>query len=152
MDYTVYEDTPRSDIWMRLICFLPALILLAAAALVPAEEPWVPALLVLVAVTAGIFPFMLVPVRLSILNSAIRIGFRLPFSFRIPFSTVVTLRPSRWSTVGVNLPSNLSQRNAVEIVRKKRLAVAITPSDREAFLAGFDKAFNEWKTYEGRGQ
>ncbi|MFA5079374.1 MAG: hypothetical protein WC541_07815 [Dehalococcoidia bacterium] len=131
---------------------MPALILLVTAALVPADEPWVPALLVLVAITAGIIPFLLVPVRLSILNSAIRIGFRLPFSFRIPFSTIVTLRPPRWSTVGINLPSNLSQKNAVEIVRKKRLVVCITPSDREGFLAGFDRAFKEWKTYEGRGQ
>jgi hypothetical protein len=152
MDYTVYEDSPRIDIWMRLICFLPALILLAMAALVPAEEPWVPALLVLLAVTVGVFPILLVPVRLSILNSAVRIGFRLPFALLIPFSTVVALRPSRWSTVGINLPSNLSQKNAVEIVRRKRMSITITPSDKEAFLTGFDKAFKEWQTYEGRGQ
>jgi len=152
MDYTVYEDSPRSDIWMRIICFLPALILLVMAAVVPPEEPWVPAMLVLMAITIGSIPYLIIPVRLSILSSAILIGFRLPFSFRIPFSTVVTLRPSRWSTIGLNLPTNLSQKNAVEIVRRKRLSIAITPSDRETFLITFDRAFKEWQTHEGRSQ
>ncbi|MFA5399559.1 MAG: hypothetical protein WC169_10195 [Dehalococcoidia bacterium] len=152
MNFAVYEDSPRTDIWMRVIFFLPALIILATIVIMPDEEPWVPAMLIIVAVIAVGLPFLLLPTRLSILNSAIRIGFRLPFAFLIPFNTVTTLRPSRWSTVGINLPTNLSPKNAVEIVRKHRLSVTVTPSDREAFIAGFDKAFKEWKTYEGRGQ
>jgi hypothetical protein len=94
--------------------------------------------------------YLLIPSKLSVLDSAIRIGFRMPFAFLIPFNTVVTLRPARWSTIGVNLPSNMSQSNAIEIVRKNRLAVTITPSDKEAFLAVFDKAMKEWKTYPGK--
>ncbi|MFA5065591.1 MAG: hypothetical protein WC566_09000 [Dehalococcoidia bacterium] len=152
MDFAVYEDTPRTDIWIRAIFFLPALIILATIVIMPAEEPWVPVFLVLLALIVVGLPFLLIPTKLSILNSAIRIGFRLPFAFLIPFNTVTTLRPSRWSTVGINLPTNLSLKNAVEIVRKHRLSVTITPSDKEAFLAGFNKAFTEWRTYEVRGQ
>ena len=152
MDYPVYEDTPRADIWIRAVLFLPALIILIVMFLMPAEEPWIPAFLVFLALISSGLPFLIIPTRLSILNSAIRIGFRLPFPLLIPFSTVVTLRPSRWSTFGINLPTNLSQRNAVDIIRKNRLSVTVTPSDRQAFLANFDKAFKEWQTYEGRGQ
>lgn len=152
MDYPVYEDTPRTDIRIRAVLFLPALIILVAVFLMPAEEPWVPALLVLMAVIAAGLPFLLLPTRLSITNSAIRIGFRLPLVFLVPFNTVTSLRPSRWSTFGINLPTNLSQKNAVEIVRKHRLSVTVTPSDRQVFLANFDKAFKEWQTFEGRGQ
>jgi len=151
MDFAVYEDMPHTGVWMRVILFLPSLIILATAIIMPAEEPWVPALLVLTALAAGTLPFLLLPTKLSIMDSAIRIGFRMPFAFLIPFNTVVTLRPSRWSTIGMNLPSNMSQSNAVEIVRKNRLTVTVTPSDREAFIASFDKAIKEWKTYEGRG-
>jgi len=150
MDFAVYEDTPRTDVWMRAVIFLPSAIILATALIMPIEEEWVPVLLVLVALMAGTLLFLLIPSKLSILDSAIRIGFRLPLAFLIPFNTVVTLRPSRWSTIGMNLPSNMSQSNAVEIVRKHRLSVTITPSDRGAFLANFDMAFKKWKMYEGR--
>jgi len=151
MDYAVYEDTPHTDAWMRAILFTPSLIILTSAIIMPAEEPWLPALLIFMALAAGTLPFTLIPTKLSILSSAILIRFRLPYTFRIPFSTVVTLRPSRWSTIGINLPTNMSQSNAVEIVRKHRMSVTITPSDRQAFLANFEKAVQEWKTYEGRG-
>jgi hypothetical protein len=150
MDFAVYEDTPRTDVWMRAVIFLPSVIILTTAIIMPVEEPWVPALMVLIAVMAGTLLYLLIPSKLSVLDSSIRIGFRIPFAFTIPFNTVVTLQPSRWSTIGMNLPSNMSQSNAVEIVRKHRLSVTITPSDRGAFLANFDMAFKKWKMYEGR--
>jgi hypothetical protein len=150
MDFAVYEDTPRSDVWMRAVVFLPSVIILATTFIMPVDEPWVPALMVLIAAMSGAILYLLIPCKLSVLDSAIRIGFRMPFAFLIPFNTVVTLRPARWSTIGVNLPSNMSQSNAIEIVRKNRLAVTITPSDKEAFLAVFDKAMKEWKTYQGK--
>jgi len=128
------------------------MIFLATAVIMPVEEPWVPVLLITMALVMGILLYLIIPSKLIILDSAIRIGFRVPLAFLIPFSTVVTVRPSRRSTIGINLPSNMSQSKAVEIVRKSRLTVTITPLDKEAFLTNFDKAFKEWKMYEGRGQ
>jgi len=150
MDFIVYEDTPRTDVWMRAIIFLPSLIFLATAVIMPVEEPWVPVLMIIMALVIGALLYLLLPSRLSILDSAINIRFHLNLTFRIPFDTVVTLRPSRWSTVGINLPNNLSQSKAVEIVRRKRMTVTITPSDREAFIASFDKAIKAWKLSKER--
>jgi hypothetical protein len=151
MDIEVYEDTPRTDFWMRAVIFLPTAIILATTLVMPVEDPWVPAQMVLIALLTGTLLYLLIPSKLSVLDSSIRIGFRIPFAFLIPFNTVVTLRPSRWSTIGINLPSNMSQSNAVEIVRRNQLSVIITPSDKEAFLTNFDNAIKEWKMYQGRG-
>jgi hypothetical protein len=39
----------------------------------------------------------------------------------------------------------MSQSSALEIARKRRMPVNITPADRQAFVSNFDKAFNDWK-------
>jgi hypothetical protein len=150
MDSVIYEDSPRSDAWMRIIVFLPSSLLLIAALFIPAKDQPVATFMILFAIIVAAVTFCIIPVKYCILDSKIRIAFRGPAYFDIPFETVVTVRRSRWSTVGINLPANMSQANSVEIIRKHRLAVTITPTDQKVFIGSFEEAFNKWQKYRGQ--
>ena len=89
----------------------------------------------------------IIPKKYCVLEDKIKIIFRGPLEFNIPFSTIIIVRPTRWSTVGINLPTNLSVANALEIIRRKRMAVTITPVDKDKFIDNFEKAFHNWKAY-----
>lgn len=149
MDYVVYEDKPRTDIWLKLIFTLPSAILLISALIFSKTDPACALYFIYgaagTALLMGILYILILPTRYSILNNKIRIQFRGPLSFNIPFDTVAGVRDARWSTVGINLPTNMSQAAALEIARKGRMAVTITPSEKQAFIESFHKAFEDWK-------
>ncbi|MCX6005919.1 MAG: hypothetical protein NTZ34_01495, partial [Chloroflexi bacterium] len=97
------------------------------------------------AVVMAILYVFILPIKYCILNNKIRIEFRGPLAFNIPFETVTGVRDPRWFTAGINLPTNMSQSSALEIARKGRVSVNITPADKQAFVSNFDKAFQDWK-------
>ncbi len=145
MDYKIYEDNPHIDTWMRAILLLPSAIIVMTA-IITWQESWQVALyLIAGAVLFGFVFTFIVPIRYCIFNNKIRIEFRGPFAFNIPFETVTGLREPRWFSAGVNLPTNMSQSCALEIARKGRMPVNITPADKQAFISNFNKAFQDWK-------
>lgn len=149
MDYVVYEDKPRTDICLKLIFMLPSALLLITALIFAKTDPAGAVHFIYgaagMAVVMGILYILVLPTRYSILNNKMRIQFRGPFSFNIPFDTVAGIRDARWSTVGINFPTTMSQAAILEIMRKGRMAVTITPSDKQAFINNFHKAFEDWK-------
>lgn len=147
MDLVIYEDSTKLDTWTRLIIFFPPALLLAASMLIPPGDQAVTLFMIPFAIIVAGIIYCILPAKYCILDSKIRIVFRVPLNFDIPYETVVAVRPPRWSTIGINLPSNMSQANAVEIVRSKKLSVAITPTDRTVFMRNFEEAFTRWQTY-----
>jgi hypothetical protein len=149
MDYVIYEDKPRTDIWLKLVFVLPSAALLISALILLKTDPGGALYFIYgVAGTAllmGSLYILILPTRYNILNDKIKIQFRGPLSFNIPFDTIAGVRDARWSTVGVNFPTNMSQAAVLEIVRKGRMPVTITPSDKQAFIQSFQKAFEDWK-------
>lgn len=150
MDSVIYEDAPKTDARMRLIVFLPSSLLLASVFFIPPEDQSAAVFMILFAIILAGIIFCIIPVKYCILDSKIRISFRGSIHFDIPYGTVVTVRRSRWSTIGINLPANMSQANAVEIVRNKRLAVAITPTDQQVFISCFEETFSRWRKNGGQ--
>lgn len=151
MDYAIYEDRPRLDIWMKGVFILPpALLLLAAAIFSPTDSPGALYLaygaLAISLIMAVLF-LLVMPTKYSVCNTGIRIKFRWPFTFDIPFDDISAVRNTRWSTVGINLPTNMSGSSLLEIARKRRMTVTISPSNRKAFTDNFEKAYRDWKQY-----
>jgi hypothetical protein len=149
MDYVVYEDKPRTDIWLKLIFILPPVLLLITAFISSRTNPagamyFVYGAAGMAVVMAMLYIFVL-PSGYSILNDKMRIQFRGPFSFNIPFDRVAAVRDARWSTAGINFATVISQAALIEIARKGGMTVTITPSDKQAFIQNFHKAFEDWK-------
>jgi len=145
----VHEDRPGTDIWFKLIFLLPVVLLLVPAfVLYGTDGRSATGILYGAGATAAVMAalyFLILPTRYSILNDKLKITFRGPFTFNIPFSTIAAIRDGQWSTVGINLPTRFSQKDVLEIVRKKRMTVTITPADKREFTANFHKAFEDWK-------
>jgi len=145
MDYKIYEDIPHTDIWIRGIVLLPAAIILVTAIFTWQESLEVTLYMIGLAFLSSLVIVFIIPIKYCIYNTKIRIEFRGPFAFNIPFETVTSIGDPRWFTVGINLPTNMSQSSAIEIARKGRMSVNITPSDKKAFISNFEKAFQDWK-------
>jgi hypothetical protein len=145
MDYKIYEDNPHTDIWMKGILLLPSAIILVTAIMLWQESLQATLCLITGSILFGFIFIFIIPIRYCIFNNKIRIEFRGPFAFNIPFETVIGVREPRWFSAGINLPTNMSQSSALEIARKGRMSVNITPADKQAFISSFHKAFQDWK-------
>jgi len=145
MDYVVYEDRPRTDIWLKLIFLLPVALIFISAFIFSKSDPAGIYVAIGAAIIMAILYFLIIPTRYCILNNKMRIEFRGPFAFNMPFDTITDVRDARWSTAGINLPTTMSQSSVLEIVRKGRMSVTITPADKQAFVSNFHKAFQDWK-------
>lgn len=151
MEQIVYEDKTQTDIWIRLIISLPSVTMFASALLVLEAAPQEGIYMLAASILLWLLLyFMVIPCKYVIYKGRIVIGFRGPFSFNIPFSTVKGLRRDVTLSMGINLPTRISSANAIQIVRKKQMNIMITPSDINAFLKGFDKAYSEWQKYGGK--
>jgi hypothetical protein len=149
MEQVIYEDKPRTDTWIKSVVWLPSIIMAAAAVplMYKSLDPGIYMLCAAAAVGLVLY-FLVIPTGYVIYNDKISVRFRGPLAFNMPFATLTGVRKSRWSTFGVNLPTNISQADAVEIVRKRRLAVTITPGDKQAFITNFEKVFKEWQKFQ----
>ena len=132
----VYEDTPKYDLWLKLILGgVLALPLISGIALLPTDllGAWV--MLGVTAFNALLFHSIL-PRRYQIFQEKIRIVLGQPFAINIPLSTIKMARPAPGSKAlvygGIRFATSLS--SVVEIVRSKGLNIVISPAHRDAFL------------------
>lgn len=145
MEYLVFEDRPHTDIWMRLILGLPVVALAIGSVFAMRENMSAGFVLLGEAVLIGLVFICIIPTAYRIYNNKIQIAFRSPWAFNIPFNSIETLRPSRWFTKGINLPTCFSTTKSLDIIRIKRMSVTISPSDRQTFIDQFQKSYTEWR-------
>ena len=145
MDSLIYEDKPRYDTWFKIILAFPLIFVLIGVFNLsgePEEAIGVFATAVLIAVIY----WAIMPRKYRILGSKVKIVMGGPFSFNIPFDIIETARTPKGMAIGVNFATSLSSKNAVQIVRKRKMNVNITPSDGELFIKNMDKALDSWRS------
>ncbi|MFC2050742.1 hypothetical protein ACFLTN_06155 [Chloroflexota bacterium] len=145
MDSTLYEDTPRYDVWLKAIMLLPVFfILMGVYSLITAQ---VEAAISMFAATLlmGAIYWAVLPRKYLILDSRIKIVLGGPFSFSIPFSNLEAARKPKGISLGINFATTFLRQHIVEIKRKKGWNVNITPCNRDLFLENLNKALNEWR-------
>jgi len=152
MEHVIYEDKPHTDTWMKLILALPVIIVIGSAIpliVLGRREEINQAFTVLGAclLLVLLIDFLVVPRAYVVCDSRITIRFRGPLAFHIPFSTVKGLRRASYLSFGISLPTSMSPSNIIEITRKRRMSVIITPGDRQSFITNFENAFKEWQQY-----
>ena len=152
MDSLLYTDSTHKDIWFKLFLAIPVVIILAPALyyLNTNETEIAFEMFGTVVFILAIF-WIIVPRQYVVFGSKVKIVFGGPFSFTIPFATIKLARIVKGTSFSMNLPSSLSGKHAVEVVRNKRMSVIITPANRELFLETLDKALSDWRKYNSRG-
>jgi hypothetical protein len=152
VDSLIYQDNTHKDIWLKVVLAIPLVLILVPALYSLASNNTETAMGMFGVVVFILVVFwIIIPRQYLILDNKVKIVFVRPFVFNIPFNTIKTARIAKTTSFGVNFPSSLSSKHAVEIVRKKRMGVIITPENRELFLENLDKAVNEWQQRHGRG-
>ncbi|HEX75845.1 MAG TPA: hypothetical protein G4O12_04590 [Dehalococcoidia bacterium] len=150
MGSLIYEDKPHYDIWVKAILVLPVAIFLIPGLYLITSDPETAIGLFVTAVLMAIIYWAIFPRKYCILDSKVKIALGGPLSFSIPFDSIETARIPKGITLGINFVTSFSTKNAVEIARKRRLNVNITPSNRELFLSNLGKALNNWRDYNTR--
>lgn len=152
MDSLIYQDNTHKDIWLKLILAIPLALILVPALYSLAENNTETAMQMFGVIIFIVVVFWtIIPRQYLILDNKVKIVFVRPFAFNIPFNTIKTARIAKTTSFGINLPSSLSSKHAVEIIRKKRMGVIITPENRKLFLETLDKALSDWGKYHSRG-
>ena len=145
MEPLIYEDTPRYDVWLKAIMVLPVFFIAIGAFNLTSDPEAAIGMFATAVLMAAIY-WAIFPRKYRILESKVQIVLGGPFSFNIPFDSIEAARAPEGASVGVNFVTSFSSKNAVQIVRRKRLNVNITPSDRDLFLENLDEALNRWRS------
>lgn len=152
MESLLYKDTTHKDIWLKLVLAIPVIIILVPALyyLMNNDTRTAYEMLVVAGVIVLVI-WLVIPRQYLVFDSKLKIVLGGPFSFTVHFNTIKAARIPKGTTFGINFPSSLSSKHVVEIIRKRRMSVTITPNDRDLFLKMLEKALNDWRLYTERG-
>ncbi|HIE17347.1 MAG TPA: hypothetical protein EYP71_04050 [Dehalococcoidia bacterium] len=145
MDSLIYQDRPHYDVWFKVIMAFPLLfIVVGVSFLVDGEPQAAVGMFVTAALMAAIY-WAVFPRRYCILDGKIKIALGGPLVFNIPFDSIEKAGRPEGMSIGINFATTFSSKHAIQIVRKGKLDVNITPGNRELFLENLDKALKDWK-------
>lgn len=157
-DMILYETPVKYERWVKFVIALPA-ILLVVAGLVLSRIVHIPGvnpsgsgreLHIVSTVFFATAPFILfiywlvLPTRISIHQDKMRVKFG-RFFWTIRFETIESVRAASGFPPAFSHSSVTSYRNQVEIVRKSRMPVRLSPENRDEFLGHIHRALSEWK-------
>lgn len=143
MSTLVYEEKPKFDVWMIGVLGLPVLLLIVPALFMNVSDPETSISLLGIAAFIVIVYWIIIPRKYCIMNDGVKIILGGPFTFNTPFNKIETARKIRGMAMGINFATSF--RNGVEIVRKRRMNINITPSNIELFLEKLDLSLTEWR-------
>jgi len=156
MDSVPYEDTVKYEYWAKVLLAFPVILLIAMGvffydyahhrAIPGGEETTVHAASLVLFLTA---PFILLiywlvlPTKIYILQDRIRIKYG-QFFWNIRFDTIETVKTARGIPPLFSNSSVTSYRNQIEIVRRGRMNIRLSPSRRDQFVEHANRALSDW--------
>ena len=140
----IYEDTPKYDLWLKLILGgVLALTLILGIIFIFQDSKVALAMFGVTLFDALLFKVIL-PQRFQIYQDRVKIVLGGPLAINIPFSNIRTVRMVSTRKVFVYWGNRFatSTHSIVEIVRKKGLNIVISPTNDEMFLEQLNQARN----------
>jgi len=158
MDLVIFEDSIKYDLGIKIVLAfsLAVLIVLGILFYVDAQDsdifPGEPAaesrtgsfVLFAAAVFLLAVYWLILPRTIAVSQEGLILRFR-AFSWNIPFATIKSIKPASGIIVWWAHSWITSYRSQIEIIRKYRLKIRISPSRRDRFLEYAHKAFADWK-------
>jgi len=92
---------------------------------------------------AGLTYWLVFPREYQVYEDHLRIVLGGPFSVKVGFGNVRAVGVTRKFSSGLNLTTTIT-RTHVEIVKRRGMSIAITPSDAEAFVREANRALSRW--------
>jgi len=157
MDMVLYEDSFKYDGWVKLALVFPIVLLLVLGTLfyidvntkdIFPSEPDSESRVAYIALFSSV-PFVLLvywlvlPRKIFILPDRLRLKYG-AFFWNIRFETIVFVRAAYGLPLWIMNSSVTSYKTQIEIIRRKRLKIRISPSQRDQFLEHINRAMSDW--------
>jgi Bacterial PH domain len=138
----LYEDEPRTDIWLKLMLAGIQAIFLVLGIVLLFRDTEVAFIMFGVTIFDAVLFRVVMPRKYQVYSDKMRIVLGGPFAWNIPFSTIKEVRAASGSKAfaynGVRFAT--SSKGVVEIRRSKGCSVVISPSNKDVFLGQVNRA------------
>ena len=140
--FLLYEDTPRTDTWLKLMLGGILIILLALGIGLLFEETEDAFVIFGVTIFDALSFRLVMPQRYQVYSDKVRIVLGWPLAWNIPFTTIKEVRSASGAKAfaynGVRFAT--SSKGIVEIIRSKGCNAVISLSNKEIFLEQVSRA------------
>jgi hypothetical protein len=162
MTVSLYETNIKYELWVKILLAFPVVLVMVMGiffyntyraqdelAAVAAHGFYAASIILFATGPFILFIYWLVlPTKICIQQDRIRIKYG-RFYWNVRFETVESVKeasgiPPAWSHSSVT-----SYRNQIEIVRKKKMNIRLSPDNRERFLDRANRALADWKRMQG---
>jgi hypothetical protein len=162
MDLVLYEDSIKYDFGVKIALIFPIILLIVMGLffyvdahykdLIPKEHAKDSNTGALILFAAAPFIlcvyWMILPRKIFVLQDRIRLQFG-QFFWNVPFDTVESVKASRGPGVWCLHSSITCYSTQIEIVRKRRGNIRVSPARRDQFLDHVNRAISDWKRTQG---
>jgi len=158
MDLVLYEDNIKYDFWVKIALVFPIVLLIAMGLFFhidahykdvipsePAKDSNMGAIVLFASAPFILFVYwMVLPRKIFILQDRIRLKFG-QFYWNVPFETIESVKASRGIAAWSYCSSITCYSTQIEIVRKKRGNIRVSPAHRDRFLDSVHRALSDWE-------
>jgi hypothetical protein len=139
----LYQDNPEYGLLLKLILIIPVAFLVASIYLWLSGETIGGLALLIEAFVVGLIFWFAFPREYQVYEDHLRIVMGGPFSVKIGFQNIKTVEITNRTSFTINFVTRIT-KNYVEIIKKKGLSIAITPTDNILFVENANQAFRQW--------
>jgi hypothetical protein len=157
MDLVLYEDNIKYDFWVKIALAFPVVLLIGMGLLFyidalykdvipsePAKDSHMGAIVLFATAPFILFVYwMVLPRKIFILQDRIRLQFG-RFFWNVPFETIESVKASRGIAAWSYCSSITCYSTQIEIVRKRRGNIRVSPTHRDRFLDSVQRALSDW--------
>jgi hypothetical protein len=159
MDLVIFEDSIKYDLGIKIVLVLSLVLLVLLGVLFyvdardsdifpgesAAESRTGSFALFAAAVFLLAVYWLILPRTIAVSQEGLILRFR-AFSWNFPFATVKSIKPASGIIVWWAHSWITSYRSQIEIIRKRRLKIRVSPSRRDQFLEYALRALADWKS------
>jgi len=158
MDQIIFEDSIKYDPWIKAVLVFSFVLLIVLGILFyvdahdsdifpkePATESKTGSVVLFISAVLLLAVYWLIlPRKIAVSQDGIILKFS-GFNWTIPFKTIKSIKPASGIIVWWAHSWITSYGSQIEIARKNRLKIRVSPSRRDQFLEYAYKAFADWK-------
>ncbi len=139
----LYQDKPEYGLPLKLVLIIPVAFVATSIYLWLSGETSGGLALLIEAFVVGLIFWFAFPREYQLYEDHLRIVMGGPFSVKIGFQNIKTIGITSRTSFTINFVTRIT-KNYIEIVKKKGLNIAITPTDNVLFVENANQAFKRW--------
>jgi len=139
----LYQDKPKYGLLLKLILIIPMILLASSIYLWSTDDTFGSLTLLTEAFIIGLILWFVLPREYQVYENYLRIVLGGPFSVKVGFQNIETIRITSRVSFTVNFVTRIT-KSYVEIVIKKGMSIAITPTDDKSFVEKANLALSQW--------